>query len=88
MLDTPEIMSTSGSDTTTEPTPTQTIIPSSIATSPDAANQAADEYFQLGENWMDAEEYERAIEQFNLAIELDAENALAYNSRGFAYTCR
>ncbi|MBD2533284.1 tetratricopeptide repeat protein [Nostoc flagelliforme FACHB-838] len=41
--------------------------------------------YQKGVNKYDAGNYEGAIEDFNQAIELDPQNALAYNRRGDAY---
>jgi tetratricopeptide (TPR) repeat protein len=42
-------------------------------------------YFQQGYAHVEAGEYERAIEDYDRAIDIDPDDALAYNDRGVAY---
>jgi len=42
-------------------------------------------YYNRGRSYLEAEDYDRAIADFDLAILLDPNNAAAYNNRGIAY---
>ncbi|MEH2244633.1 tetratricopeptide repeat protein [Nostoc sp.] len=53
--------------------------------SPKPVSDAQQKLYQEGVNKYDAGNYEGAVEDFNQAIELDPQNALAYNRRGDAY---
>jgi tetratricopeptide (TPR) repeat protein len=50
-----------------------------------SANNAQQKLYQDGVNKYDSGNYEGAVEDFNQAIQLDPQNALAYNKRGDAY---
>ncbi|MEH2152249.1 tetratricopeptide repeat protein [Nostoc sp.] len=52
---------------------------------PKPVSDAQQALYQAGVNKYDAGNYEGAIEDFNQVIELDPQNALAYNRRGDAY---
>ncbi|MEH1967180.1 tetratricopeptide repeat protein [Nostoc sp.] len=52
---------------------------------PKAVSDAQQKLYQEGLNKYEAGNYEGAVEDFNQAIELDPQNALAYNRRGDAY---
>jgi tetratricopeptide (TPR) repeat protein len=52
---------------------------------PKPVNNAQKQLYQEGVNKYDAGNYEGAVEDFNQVIELDPQNALAYNRRGDAY---
>ncbi|MEH1824142.1 MAG: tetratricopeptide repeat protein [Nostoc sp.] len=53
--------------------------------SPKPVRDAQQTLYQKGENKYEEGNYEGAIEDFNQAIKLDPQNALAYNRRGDAY---
>ncbi|MEH2381017.1 MAG: tetratricopeptide repeat protein [Nostoc sp.] len=53
--------------------------------SPKPVSDAEQKLYQEGVNKYDAGNYEGAVEDFNQAIKLDPQNALAYNKRGNAY---
>ncbi|MEH2375996.1 tetratricopeptide repeat protein [Nostoc sp.] len=53
--------------------------------SPKPVSDAELKLYQEGVNKYDAGNYEGAVEDFNQAIKLDPQNALAYNKRGDAY---
>ncbi|MBN3897304.1 MAG: tetratricopeptide repeat protein [Nostoc sp. NOS(2021)] len=52
---------------------------------PKPASDAQQKLYQEGVNKYDAGNYEGAVKDFNQVIELDPQNALAYNRRGDAY---
>ena len=47
--------------------------------------ETAEFYLQRGEAFSEARDYDRAIADYNMAIQLKPEFAEAYNDRGFAY---
>jgi tetratricopeptide (TPR) repeat protein len=51
----------------------------------DTVPQSAESYLMRGERFSDARQYDRAIEDYNAAIQRKPEYAEAYNDRGFAY---
>lgn len=54
-------------------------------TAPQASANSPAFYLQRGESFSDAHQYDRAIADYTMAIQLKPDYAEAYNDRGFAY---
>ena len=63
------------------PYPTNTPVPSS----PTSNNSSPITYFEKGNDYFKQGDYQKAIEQYDEAIRLDPQDALAYYNRGVAY---
>src|SRR5262245_15646584 len=61
------------------------IEPQSQGVVPTKSSVAAEFYLKRGEDYSGIHDYDRAIADYNTAIELKPDYAEAYNNRGFAY---
>lgn len=63
----------------------QTAVPPAPSVASPRPGTGAEFYLQRGENFAGLHEYDRAIADYNMAIQLKPDYAEAYNDRGFAY---
>ena len=65
--------------------PSQTVIPPSQTVATPGSPSGAEFYLRRGEDFSGVHDYDRAIADYNTAIQLKPDYAEAYNNRGFAY---
>ncbi len=65
--------------------PSQTVVPPAQTIALPGSAPGADFYLKRGEDFAGAHQYDRAIADYNTAIQLKPDYAEAYNNRGFAY---
>jgi Flp pilus assembly protein TadD len=53
--------------------------------SANASRREAMEAMRQGNQWLEKQDYDRAIESFSAAIRLDSNNTIAYSARGFSH---
>jgi tetratricopeptide (TPR) repeat protein len=63
----------------------QTVVPPSPTVATPGSPSGAEFYLRRGEDFSGVHDYERAIADYNTAIQLKPDYAEAYNDRGFAY---
>ena len=63
----------------------QTVVPPSPTVATPGSPSVAEFYLRRGEDFSGVRDYDRAIADYNTAIQLKPDYAEAYNDRGFAY---
>lgn len=65
--------------------PSQTVVPPAQIVASPGQETGAEFYLTRGENLFGVHQYDRAIADYSMAIQLKSDYAEAYNDRGFAY---